>query len=59
MENTDLVLKAMEEIGEPTNAGAIAEKSGLDRKEVDKAMTKLKKEAKITSPVRCKWEIAK
>ena len=54
MENTDLVLKAMEEIGEPTNAGAIAEKSGLDRKEVDKAITKLKKEAKISSPVRCK-----
>ena len=37
------------------NAGKIAELSGLDRKEVDKAMKQLKEEGAIVSPVRCKW----
>jgi len=32
--------------------------SGLDRKEVDKAMKELKAEGAIVSPVRCKWEPA-
>ncbi len=30
--------------GQPLNAGKITEFGGLDRKDVDKAMTKLKKE---------------
>jgi predicted regulator of amino acid metabolism with ACT domain len=37
------------------NAGQIVEKTGLDRKVVDKAMNNLKKEEKIISPVRCFW----
>ena len=41
------------------NAGKIAELSGLDRKEVDKAMKELKEEGAIISPVRCKWALAK
>ena len=45
----------MKEAGQPLNAGKIAELSGLDRKEVDAAMTKLKAEGAIVSPVRCKW----
>ena len=49
----------MKEIGVPVNAGKIAELSGLDRKEVDKAMKVLKEEGAIVSPVRCKWEPAK
>ena len=31
------VLKAMREFGQPVNAGKIAEITGIDRKEVDKA----------------------
>ena len=50
---------AMQEAGEPLNAGKIAELSGIDRKEVDKAMKQLKEEGAIVSPVRCKWEPAK
>lgn len=53
------VLAVMKEAGEPLNAGKIAELSGLDRKEVDKAMKQLKDEGAIVSPVRCKWEPAK
>ena len=55
MEAKDKVLAAMKEAGEPLNAGNIAELTGLDRKEVDKAMKQLKEEGAIVSPVRCKW----
>ena len=56
MEAKEQVLQAMREIGEPVNAGKIAEVTGLDRKVVDKAFDALKKEGAIVSPVRCKWE---
>ena len=59
METKDKVLTTMTEAGEPLNAGKIAELSGIDRKEVDKAMKQLKDEGAIVSPVRCKWEPAK
>ncbi len=52
------VLQAMREFGAPVNAGKIAEITGIDRKEVDKAFAELKKEGTIVSPVRCKWEPA-
>lgn len=55
----DKVLKAMREYGQPVNAGKIAEITGIDRKEVDKAFDALKKDGAIVSPVRCKWEPAK
>ena len=53
------ILQAMREFGAPVNAGKIAELSGIDRKEVDKAMKQLKDDGAIVSPVRCKWEPAK
>lgn len=56
MDEKDKVLQTMVEIGEPVNAGKIAEISGLDRKVVDKAMKVLKKEELIVSPKRCYWE---
>lgn len=59
METKEKVLQTMKAAGEPINAGKIAELSGLDRKEVDKAMKQLKDEGAIVSPVRCKWEPAK
>ncbi|MDD3801032.1 MarR family transcriptional regulator [Desulfuromonas thiophila] len=55
MEITDKVLEVLRAQGEPLNAGKIAELGGLDRKEVDKAMTRLKKEGRIVSPKRCYW----
>ena len=59
METKEKVLATMKEAGTPWNAGKIAELSGLDRKEVDKAMKLLKEEGTIVSPVRCKWAPAK
>jgi biotin operon repressor len=59
METKAKVLATMIEASEPLNAGKIAELSGIDRKEVDKAMKQLKEEGAIISPVRCKWAPAK
>ena len=59
METKEKVLATMVEAGEPLNAGKRAELSGIDRKEVDKAMKQLKEEGAIISPVRCKWAPAK
>ena len=59
METKAKVLATMLEEGEPLNAGKIAELSGIDRKEVDKAMKQLKEQGAIISPVRCKWAPAK
>ena len=50
------VLQTLKKAGEPLNAGKIAELSGLDRKEVDKAMNALKKAGTIVSPKRCFWK---
>lgn len=58
MDAKEKVLVAMKEAGTPVNAGKVAELSGLDRKDVDKAMKQLKDEGAIVSPVRCKWTIA-
>ncbi len=58
MAEKEQILDAMKKAGEPLNAGKIAELTGLDRKVVDKAMTAMKKDGSIVSPVRCKWEPA-
>ena len=51
------VLDTMKKAGEPLNAGKIAELSGLNRKEVDKAMKALKASGDIVSPKRCYWQL--
>ncbi len=56
MKTTQKVLDAMKKAGKALKAGEIAEISGLDKKEVDKAMKALKEEEKIVSPKRCFWE---
>ncbi len=59
MDNKAQILETMKKAGKPLSNGQIAELSGIDRKEVDKLMTKLKTEGAIVSPVRCYWEPAK
>ena len=58
MEVKDAVIAAMKEAGKPISAGEVEKMTGLDRKEIDKAFKELKKEEKIVSPVRCKWQPA-
>ena len=47
------VLACLQESTEPLKAGEIAERLGIDKKEVDKAIKALKTEEAITSPKRC------
>lgn len=56
MEVKEQIIKAMKEKGTPMSAGQIAEATGIDRQEVDKAMKKLKESTDIVSPKRCYWE---
>lgn len=49
------ILAAMKAAGKPMSAGEVEKALGADRKEIDKAFAELKKEGKITSPMRCKW----
>jgi len=55
MDAKAIILEVLKNEGEPLSAGQIAEKSGLDRKSVDKAMKSLKEEELIVSPKRCYW----
>jgi biotin operon repressor len=55
MNNTEQVLEAMKKAGKPVNATEVAKLTGLDRKDVDKAMKALKEQEKIHSPKRCLW----
>ena len=53
METKELVFKAIEDAGKPVKGGEIAETTGIDKKEIDKAIKKLVTEGKINSPIRC------
>ncbi len=53
MEAKDKVLDTLKKSDQPLKGGEIAEKSGLDKKEVDKTIKTLKTEGLIESPKRC------
>lgn len=53
MAEKETVLEALEQAGEPLKAGDIAERTGLDKKDVDKAIKALKAEGAVDSPKRC------
>jgi len=57
VDNYDVILDFFSKAEKPVGAGQIATATGIDRKEVDKVMTKLKKEEKIVSPKVCFWEL--
>ena len=57
MNVNEKVLNTLKESGEPLKAGDIAEKAGIDKKEVDKAIKELKNDNRITSPKRCFYAI--
>lgn len=57
MEIVETVFNKMKELDAPVNASTLVKETGLDKKDVDKAMAQLKKEERIYSPVRCKWQV--
>jgi len=56
MESKKKILETLKKADKPLSAGQIADLSGLDRKEVDKAMKELKTDESIESPKRCYWQ---
>ncbi|MBM3404277.1 MAG: MarR family transcriptional regulator [Bacteroidetes bacterium] len=56
MEASEVVLKTLKNANKPMKAGEIAQVTGIEKAEVDKALKKLKKDEKITSPKMCFYQ---
>lgn len=57
MEFEKIVFETLKKSDQPLKGKEIAEKAGIDKKEVDKAIKKLKKEEKIFSPKNCFYAV--
>lgn len=57
MEAKTVVISALEKAGTPLKSAQIAEQSGIDKKEIDKAIKALVKEDKLHSPKVCFYDI--
>ena len=53
MDNKEKVLETLKKSEEPLKSAQIAEISGIDKKDVDAALKKLKAEDAVLSPKRC------
>jgi len=58
MDTKELVFQTLKESKTALRPGDIAEKSGADKKDVDKAIKNLVAEGKIISPKRCFYAIS-
>lgn len=56
MDTTQIILEAMKKAAKPVSNSEIEKLTGLEKKEVEKAMKKLKADELIISPKRCYWE---
>ena len=52
-DKTQMVLSKMKKAGKPVRPGDIVKMTGLDKDDVSKVLSELKKSGKITSPKRC------
>ncbi len=59
MNTIEIVLKTLSNSSKPMKSGEIADTAGIDKKDVDNAIKKLKKEEKISSPKMCYYEVKK
>lgn len=59
METQEKIIKTLENVGKPMRPGEIADAAGLDKKEVEKEIKKLKTSGKIYSPKMCFYDIQK
>ncbi len=55
METKEIVLETLKSAQKPLRAGEIAEITGIDKKDVEKAIKTLKDSEVIHSPIRCCW----
>jgi chromosome segregation and condensation protein ScpB len=56
MDNEKRIMDAFIKAGKPLSAKEASELSGLEKKEVDKLIKKLKDEGKLESPKRCYYQ---
>ncbi len=59
MDTLEKVLDTLVKSDKPLKGGEIAVLSGIDKKEVDKAIKNLKVQEKIFSPKRCFYDVKK
>lgn len=59
MNIAELVIRTLETSDQPLRPGEIADKAGIDKAEVEKAIKQLKKEEKIHSPKRCFYDVVR
>jgi len=52
-DNKSIVLDAFKNAGKPLKPGDVAELTGLDKNDVDKAIKELKSTGELISPKRC------
>lgn len=57
MDIQEKILHAFKEAGEAMRPGELAEKTGLDKKDVEKAIKKMKEAGTLHSPKRCFYDI--
>ncbi len=55
MTTEDTIINVLKKNDQAMSAGQLAEVTGIERKEIDKAMKVLKTNGRITSPKRCYW----
>lgn len=59
MENKEKIIEALKKSETSLKSGEISEITGIDKKEVDKILKKLKDEEIIISPKRCFYDLKK
>jgi DNA replicative helicase MCM subunit Mcm2 (Cdc46/Mcm family) len=57
MDAIQVVIDTLKKSGNMMKAGEIAEAAGIDKKDVEKAIKKLKTEEKIVSPKVCYYQL--
>ncbi len=57
MEPQEKIFKAFQQAGKALRSGEIAEMTGMDKKEVEKCIKKMKSDGTIHSPKRCFYDI--
>lgn len=57
MDSSAKIISVMKKAKEPMRPGDIADKAGIDSKEVSKILSDLKKEGKVISPKRCFYSL--
>lgn len=56
MATKEKVLEVLKKSNAPLRPGDIIKATGIDKKDIDKAIKELKTEEKIFSPKRCFWQ---